>query len=224
MISRMGVLDHRDFPVDERDEHLLALEPEVALVLGVHADGGIGHDSFRTGGGDHQVLVGRIPLPVGDEVFQVIEMALGVLVDHFVVTDGREGLGVPVDHPDALVDPAFLVEIDERVDHGLGEGRFHGEAGAVPVAGASELAELLQDDPAMLFFPFPGVLEKFLATDLLLGDAHGLQLGDHLGLGGDGGVVRARHPAGVLAVHAGVPSTWPIWRMPVTLGGGITMV
>ena len=57
----------------------------------------------------------------------------------------------------------------------------------------------------MLLLPFPGVFEEFLTADFLLGNAHGLQLGDHLGFGGDGGVVRARHPAGVLAVHAGVP-------------------
>ena len=97
--------------------------------------------------------------------------ALGVLVDDFVVTHGREGLGVPVHHPDTLVDPTFAVEIDEGVDNRLGKSRFHREAGAVPVAGAAQLAELLQDDAAVLLLPFPGVLEEFLAADVLLGDA-----------------------------------------------------
>ena len=33
-------------------------------------------------------------------------------------------------------------------------------------------------------------------------DAHGLELGYHLVLGGNACVVRSRHPAGILAIHA----------------------
>ena len=198
------VLDHGDFAVDQRDQDLLAAQPVVALVVRVHADGGVGHDGLRTGGGDHEELVRGIAVAVGNVIAEVVEMALGVLVDDFVVTHGREGLGVPVHHPDALVDPSLAVEMDEGVQNRLAESRFHREAGAVPVAGATQLAELLQDDPAVLLLPFPGVLEEFLAADVLLGDAHGLELRDDLGFGGDGRVVRSRHPACVLAVHAGV--------------------
>ena len=198
------VLDHGDFAVDERNQDLLAAQPVVALVVRVHADGGVGHDGLRTGGGDHEELVRGIAVAVGDVVAEVVEMALGVLVDDFVVTHGREGLGVPVHHPDALVDPSLAVEIHEGVDNRLGQSRFHRETGAVPVAGAPQLAKLLQDDSAVLLLPFPGVLEEFLAADVLLGDAHGLELRDDLGFGGDGSVVRARHPARILAVHAGV--------------------
>ncbi len=131
-------------------------------------------------------------------------MALGILVDDLVVTHGREGLGVPVHHPDALVDPSLAVEIHEGVDNRLGQSRFHREAGAVPVAGGAEFPELFQDDAAVFLLPFPGVLEEFLAGEVVLGDAHRLELRHHLGLGGDGSVVRSRHPAGILAVHAGV--------------------
>ena len=198
------VLDHGDFPVDQRDQDLLAAQPVMALVVRVHADGGVGHDGFRTGRRDHEELVRGIAVAVGNVITEVVEMALGVLVDDFVVTHGREGLGVPVHHPDALVDPALAVEIHEGIDNSLGQSRFHRETGAVPVAGATQFAELLQDDPAVFLLPFPGVLEEFLAADVLLGDAHGLELRDDLGFGGDGRVVRSRHPAGVLPVHAGV--------------------
>ena len=131
------VLNHGDFAVDERDEHLLALEPEMALVLGIHANGGIRHDGFRAGGGNDQVLVRGIAVAVGNKVFQVIEMALGVLVDDFVVAHGGEGLRVPVYHAYAFVNPAFFVEVHEGVNDGLAQGGLHGEAGAVPVAGAT---------------------------------------------------------------------------------------
>ena len=125
-------------------------------------------------------------------------------MDDFVVADGGEGLGVPVHHAHAFVDPTFLIEVHEGVDHGFAQFGLHGEAGAVPVAGAAQLLELLQDDAAVLFFPLPGVLEEFLSADVFLGDAHALELGHHLGFGGDGGVVRTGDPAGVLAVHAGL--------------------
>ena len=176
----------------------------MALVIRVHADGGIGHDGLRTGGCDHEILVGGIPLPVGDIVTEMIEMALGVLVDDFVVTHGGQGLGIPVDHPDPLVDPSLLVEIDERIDNRLGKSRFHGKTGTVPVAGGPEFPKLFQDDAAVLLLPFPGVFQELLAREVVLGDAHRLEFRHHLGLGSDGGVVRTRHPAGVLAMHAGV--------------------
>ena len=98
------VLDHGDFPVDQRNQDLLAAQPVMTFVIRIHADGGIGHDGLRTGRGNDQELVRGITVSVGNEITEVIEMALGVLVDDFVVTHGREGLGVPVHHPDALVD------------------------------------------------------------------------------------------------------------------------
>ncbi len=207
------VLDHRDLPVDERDEHLLAFQPEMPLVLRIHADGGIGHDGLRTRGGNDQELVRGLAVAVGDVVFQVIEMALGVFVFHFVVTHGRERFGIPVHHADALVDPSFLVEIDKGIDNGLAQGRFHGEAGAVPIAGAAEFAQLLQDNAAMLFLPLPSVFEEFLAADIFFVDPLGLELGHHFAFRRNGGVVRSRYPAGVFAVHAGLADEHIVQRV-----------
>ncbi len=198
------ILDHRDLPVDERDQDLLSTEPMMTLIVGIHADGGVGHDGLGTGGRDDEILVGRVALSVGDIVPEMIEMALGVLVDHLVVTDGGKGLGIPVDHPDALVDPSFLVKIDKGIDNSLGQSRFHGETSAVPVAGGTEFPELVQDDATMLLLPFPGMLQELLPGEVVLGDALGLEFRHHLGLGSDGGMVRSGDPAGILAMHAGV--------------------
>lgn len=51
--------------------------------------------------------------------------------------------------------------------------------------------------------PVPGVVQKFLAREVGLGDAFGGELGHHLGLGGDGGMVGAGHPEGVFPLHTG---------------------
>jgi len=64
-----------------------------------------------------------------------------------------------------------------------------------------ELAQLLEDDAAVLLLPLPGILEELLAGEVFLADAHTFELGHDLALCRDGSVVGAGDPAGVLAVH-----------------------
>ena len=195
------VLNYRYLPVDERDKHLLALEPEVPFILRIDADCSIGHNGLRTGCSNDKELVRGIAVAVGDVVSQVIEVALGVLVDNLVVTHGGEGLRIPVHHAHALVNPTLLVEVHKSVDDCFRELRLHGETSAVPVAGAAEFAQLFQDNTAMLFFPLPCMLKELFTADILLADAHALKLGNNLGFGCNGCMVRSRYPASILAVH-----------------------
>ena len=126
------------------------------------------------------------------------------LIDHFLVGEGGEGFGVPIDHAYAAVDKALAIEVHEDLDDALAAGTVHGEGGAVPVAGATELAQLLEDDAAVLLGPRPGVLEELLAGEIALFDALLGKAVDDLSLGGDAGMVGAWHPTGVLTFHAGV--------------------
>ena len=130
-------------------------------------------------------------------------MAVLVLIDHLLVRQGSLCLRVPVHHAYAAVDVTFLVEVDENLDDALRTGLVHGEGSAVPVAGATQSAQLLQDDAAVLVGPVPGVLEELLAREVGLLDALFGQTAHDLSLGGNRGVVGTRHPAGVLALHAG---------------------
>ena len=136
-------------------------------------------------------------------VAQVVQLAVLFLVDDLLVAQCREGLRVPIDHAHAPVDEAFVVEVAEDVDDAAAAHLVHGEGRAVPVARRAQAAQLLEDDAAVLLRPRPGVLEELLAGEVGLADALLCQLGHHLGFGGDGGVVGAGHPAGVLAHHAG---------------------
>ena len=176
----------------------------MALGGRVDADGGVSHNGLRTGCGDYQIVVGRIALTVRDIVLQVVEMTFGVAVDDLVIRDCCEGNRIPVDHPHSPVDHSLLVEMAECGDYGIRESRLHSEAGAVPVAGCAELAELLENDASVLLLPFPGILEEFLTAEVFLLDAHLGEPGDNLVFGCDAGVVGSRHPAGILAVHPGL--------------------
>ena len=135
-------------------------------------------------------------------VFQIVELGVLVLVDDLLIRQCGLGFRVPVDHAHATIDVTLAIEVNKDLDDALGACLVHGESSAVPVAGAAELAELLEDDAAMLACPVPGVLEELLAREVGLLDALLSELADDLGLSGDRGVVGSGHPAGVLSLHA----------------------
>ena len=215
----IAVFDDGDDATYQGYHHLMATQPLVLGVLGVDAHGRIAHDGFGTCGGHHGIvatvsilmehlaLLARrlygVDISVGHVVAQVEEVALLVAVDDLLGREHGLCLGVPVDHAQATVDESFLVEVNEHLQHALATLLVHGESRAVPVARGTQLAELLEDDASVLLCPIPGVLEELFAGQVTLLDALGSQLVDHLSFGGDAGMVGSRHPAGVLALHAG---------------------
>ena len=129
-------------------------------------------------------------------------MALLLFVNHFLGGEGCQRLGVPVHHAEATIDVALVVEVDKHLDDTLRALLVHCEGCAVPVARSTQAAQLLQDDATMLVSPIPSVLQKLLAGEVVLLDALLGQFLHHLRLGCNRSVVGARHPAGVLALHA----------------------
>ena len=75
---------------------------------------------------------------------------------------------------------------------------------AVPVAGGAELAELAEDDAAVLVAPFGGDLDELLAAEVVARLAFLLaEFFFDAGLRGDAGVVGAREPEGGLTFLTG---------------------
>ena len=103
----------------------------------------------------------------------------------------------PVDDVVAFVDQALVVEGGEDLDYGLGQAFIHGEALAVPVAGAAQAFELVDDLAAGLLPPGPDPLDEFFAAQLVTIVTLGLQVPLDDILGGDAGVVGAWHPEDV---------------------------
>ena len=184
----------------ERLVDVLADEVLVARVLGVDGDGGVRGDGLRAGGGDGEEGA-RFFHDLDAEV--VHEPAL-LLHGDLLVGEGGQGGGAPVHHALAAVDEALLVKVHEHALDAPGVFRVHGEAGAGPVAGGAERAELLEDDAAVLLLPFPDPGDEGLASEVVaVLDLAGLLEGllDDV-LGGDAGVVGAGQPEDLLAVHA----------------------
>ncbi len=130
-------------------------------------------------------------------------MALHFFVNDLVVRDGRFELAVPVDQAVAPVDESVAEEAEESLPHGPGADGVHGEALALPVAGAAH--GLLLTDDAFPVFVLPGLDagDEAGPAEVVAGLVFELEeaLFDD-GLGADPGVVRARHPQGVIAHHA----------------------
>ena len=187
--------DDGDLAIHERQGDGLAHHVLVALVGGVDAHAGIAQHGLRAGGGDDDVAVRA-------GIADVPEVGILLHILHFRVGKGGLAGGAPVDDARAAVDEALFVEAHEGLAHGAAEALVHGEALARPVAGDAQFAQLADDAAAVFLLPRPGALEELFAADVLLGDALGLEGLDHLDLGGDGGVVRARHPEGRVALHA----------------------
>ena len=144
----IAVLDDGDDTAHQRHDDLVALKPGILGVFGIDAHGRIAHDCLWTGGGDHSITaslgIGMYHLTlcsgsldgivVCQIVAQVIELGLLGLIEHLVIRDGGEVLGIPVDHTEAAIDKPLVVEVAEHLGHCLRTLLVHGERSALPVA------------------------------------------------------------------------------------------
>ena len=136
-------------------------------------------------------------------VLHIIERALLLGRDHFLVGERGERAGAPVHHAQAAIDEALVVELHENFLHGAGVVGVEREAFARPVARCADLAELLRDDAAEFVLPFPDAGDEFIAAEIVARFLfRGADAFLHGGLRGEPGVVGAGEPEHFLAFHA----------------------
>ena len=209
------VFDYRNDAVHQRNNHLAPLEPCVFEILGIDAHRCVAHNGLGTGGGDNgivaAVVVGMHNGAFGglercrflcQIIAEIVEFRLFFHEEYLVVADCGAVDGIPVHHAQVAVDKTFVEKVDKDAVDSVGALFVHSECGAVPVAGSTELTELLQDDAAVFAGPLPGMLKELLACEVGLFDSFRSKLLDNLCLGGYGRMVGAGHPAGVFALHA----------------------
>ncbi len=166
----------------------------VAFIVGMHGHGLVAQHGFGSGGGDHDELMSMgMSLVIEQRILHMPEMAMLFRHDHLFIRQGSAGGWIPVDHSRAAINQAALIQLDKHPQHTVGVRLVHRESFAAPVTGTTQLLELLNDDPAMLFFPFPDFVEELIASEII-------PMLDHLffaqrllddSLGGDTGMVSA---------------------------------
>ena len=139
---------------------------------------------------------------------------------------------VPVDHVVVAVDPALLVERDEDAVDRADVALVEREPLALVVAGRAEALVLLDDRRAVLLLPLPDALDELLATEVvreLPSFASSFSTTDWVAIPA-WSVPRIhivfRPRIRLIRIRASwiVPfSAWPMWRAPVTFGGGIAI-
>ena len=97
---RIFVGDDRNAPADQRQDHVLADEMFVALIVGVHGDGAVAEHGLGPRGGDDDVGA----VAAFDRIAEMPEMPFGLDRLDFEVGDGGQQIGVPIDEPLVLVD------------------------------------------------------------------------------------------------------------------------
>ena len=183
----------------QRTVDVFADEVRVAGIVGVHGHGRVSGDCFRPSGGDGQERARKLHHLHAE----VVHEALLFLHHDLLVGERREGRRAPVHHALAAVDQALLVEVHEHLLDAPGIVRVHGEAGAGPIAGGTERAQLLENDSAVGLLPLPDLGHQRLAPEVVaVLDLAGLLEGllDDV-LSGDARVIGTRQPEHFLAVH-----------------------
>ena len=195
------VCHHRNFLVHQGQNHLLAHNGGVTLVIGVDTHAGIAQHGFRTGG-SHNHLTGAVSQGVTD----VPQVARLVHIFHLGVTQSGDAVGAPVDNPAALVDEALFVQGDEHFPHCLGAALVHGKPCPLPIAGGTQFLLLLYNPVTEFVLPVPDPLQELLPAQVVPGQSFFPQLLFHLNLGGDACVVHAGNPQGAVTLHSLEPN------------------
>ena len=173
----------------------LPMRCAVALVIGVDGDGRVAQHRLDPRGGDDDAV---LPVAVADGD----QLAVDVLVLDLDVGQHAAHLGRPVDHPLRAVDQPVVVEALEHGEDGPVAALVHREALAAPVDAVAEAAHLGQDRAAVLGLPLPGAVDERRAAQLAAVGALGRQRALDERVDRDRGVVHARQPQGVVALHA----------------------
>ena len=215
---RIGIFvgDDRNFSPDQRQDHVLADQVGVALIVRMHGHRGVAQHRLRPRGGDDDEGRGivRIEALAFQRIAQIPQAALDLDLLHFEIGDRGQQLRIPVHQPLVLVDQPLAMQCDEHFHHRARQALVHRKAFARPVAGRAQPLQLVDDDAAAFGLPLPHAFEKFGAAHLAaagLLPLHQLPLDHHLG--GDAGVIGAGLPQHVAAAHPLEPAQHVLQRV-----------
>lgn len=124
-----------------------------------------------------------------------------LLIFDLGIGDRRQAFRAPIYYSLSAVNESLFVKADENLAHRFGASFVHRKALSRPIAGGTELLELLHYASAVRALPRPRAFKESVASDIVLGDAFSAHRLDNLRLGCDGRMIRSGNPKGRKALH-----------------------
>ncbi len=156
------VRNNRNFTSDQGQNKRFSDQMRIAFIFGMYGNSGIAQKRFGTGGGDNYHLIAVL--------YRILNMPeMSCLLGIFHLGIGKSGgtARTPVDDTVALINETFFIKGNEYFFHSFGKGFVHGKAFARPVAGASQLFELIDNAVSVKLFPFPNTFGEFFASQIV---------------------------------------------------------
>ena len=191
------VCDDRYLSVGKRELYGLADDALVALIVRVNGDRGIAEKRFGTCCCDLNESAS-----VGKRVVYVPEVTLLLLILALDIRDRGLAVRTPVDDTLAVIDESLLVVVDEYLLNRFRTALVKREAFALPVAGRTQLLELILNLTAVLVCPVPCAFEESVASHVVLCETLGFHLRHDFCLGSNGSMVGSGEPQRRIALHA----------------------
>src|SRR4030066_943393 len=102
---------------------------------------------------------------VFNRILEIPKLSVYCFVNYFFIRDCRFVCGIPIHHSVAAVYFAVVVKLNKRFDNFFVIVIIHREAFSLPVTANTKFFLLLTNYSAVFFFPFPAMLNKFIAPD-----------------------------------------------------------
>ncbi len=193
----IGVGNDGYLTVHQRKEDGFSDEMLISFVLRMHCHSCIAQHGLRPcGGNGHPLLTALYGIS------NIPEPALLLFVFHFRIGKGGFALGTPVDNAVSLINQSFLIQADEHLGDCLAAAFVQGEAFPGPVAGRSQLFQLINNPSAVSVLPFPCPFQKAIPAHIILRESFFCQLCNDFCLRGNAGVIGAGHPQRTVSLHA----------------------
>ena len=143
--------------------HFLPNQMRITHVMRIHRHCRIARNRFRSRRRNRQPSP-RLPNHLH---LKVIHRPILRLHHDFLIRQRSQRCRTPVDHSLPPINQALFVKIHKDSLHALRVIRVHGEALARPITRATQLLQLLNNDPPVLLFPLPDLLQKSFPTKII---------------------------------------------------------
>ena len=187
----------RNAAVHNRQNQGLAHDILITFIFRMYRYARITEHGFGSGRGDFHIAILALYL-----IAQMPEMTVFIFMFHFDIGNGRVAVRAPVGNARPLIDKALVIQAYEHFAHSRRAAFIHRETLAVPVTGRPQRTQLGHDAVAILFLPVPNAFEELFAAEFITVRSLFTQRSLNLGLRSDTGMVTARNPNGIVALHA----------------------